>query len=306
MAKSASLDLSQVRQFENLEILARQLVEGFITGLHKSPYHGFSVEFAEHKLYNYGESTRHVDWKVFARTERLYTKQFEEETNLRCNIVIDTSESMYYPRPGYDKVHFAIYAAAALAFLLIRQRDAVGITAFSEKIDWQSQQKSTRSHLNNLLIEMDKWLKKPVTSSEATRVDQVLHEISDKMPKRSMVIVLSDLFHQHKSLDRIFNALQHLKHNKHEVLLFHISDQQSEKMFDFSDRPYRFVDLETKKAVKINPSLIKAQYRTKMETFYREIKYGCGKLKVDFIEVDTQDPFDKILGAYLIKRKRMS
>jgi uncharacterized protein (DUF58 family) len=246
-----------------------------------------------------------VDWKVFARTERLYTKQFEEETNLRCSIVIDTSESMYYPKPQHDKIHFAIYAAAALSFLLIKQRDAVGITAFSEGIDLQTQQKSTRSHLNNILIELKKWLEKPAKTSTSTQIDRVLHEVSDQIPRRSLVIILSDLFHQRNNMDSIFNALQHLKHNKHEVLLFHISDHRSEKDFDFRERPYRFVDLETKQTVKINPALIKEQYQKKMDQFYKEVKFGCGKLKIDFIDVDTTDPFDKILGAYLIKRKKM-
>ncbi|MBV6646448.1 MAG: DUF58 domain-containing protein [Cyclobacteriaceae bacterium] len=305
LSEPSSLDLASVKQFENLELLARQLVEGFITGLHKSPYHGFSVEFAEHKLYNYGESTRHVDWKLFARTDRLYTKQYEEETNLRANIVIDTSSSMYYPLPGKDKIKFSIFSAAALSYLLITQRDAVGLTAFSSDIDVQTVQRSTKTHLSFLLKELHKWLDQPAGESSSTRIDEVLHHVADKIPRRSLVIIFSDLFQQATNLDRVFEALQHLKHNKHEVLLFHVTDHHSERLFDFQDRPYQFIDLETNQSVKVNPALIKERYQEKMSDFYREIKLGCGKLKIDFIEVDSSDPFDKILGAYLIKRKKM-
>jgi uncharacterized protein (DUF58 family) len=297
-------NLSTLKKFENLELLAKELVEGFITGLHRSPYHGFSVEFAEHKLYNYGESTKGIDWKVFARTDRLYTKQYEEETNLRCTILMDTSNSMYYPKPGNDKITFSVYAAAALSLLLVKQRDAVGLITYDEKIQLQSELKSTRIHLNNLLKLYDQVLHSE-QSKHLTSTASCLHQIADKLHKRSLVIIFTDMFQQQENLQDIFGALQHLKHNKHEILLFHVSDYATERDFEFEDRPYRLVDLESNETMTLQPHQVKETYRKHMFEYYENIKMGCGKLKIDFIEADIKDPFDKILGAYLIKRRKM-
>ena len=299
------MNITEIRKFESLELLARQLVEGFITGLHKSPYHGFSVEFAEHKLYNYGESTRHIDWKLFSRTDRLYTKQYEEETNLRAHLVIDTSPSMYYPSPENDKIRFSIYAASALAYLLVKQRDAVGLTAFSEGIDVQTEQKSTRIHLNNLLNILTPWLNAPPATSDLSDIASVLHHLADKIHKRSLVVIFTDMFQAGNNPEELFTALQHLKHRKHEVILFHVNDHKTEKEFDFKDRPYQFVDLETNESVKINPALIKASYQEAMSEFFENVKLRCGQLKVDLIATNTAETFDKVLGAYLIKRQKM-
>lgn len=294
--------LSDINQFENLGLLAKQLVDGFITGLHKSPYHGFSVEFAEHKLYNYGESTRHIDWKVFARTDKLFTKQYEEETNLRCQILVDNSGSMHYPKPGKDKLRFAVYGAASLAYLLTKQRDAVGLTVFSDKIESTSQVKSTSTHLNTLLTRLSGLGEQNPTSQ--TDIVSVIHEISDRIHKRSLVIIFSDMF-QNTTQDSLLGALQHLKHNKHEVILFHVSDYETELNFEFEDRPYKFVDIETNEVVKVNPGSIKETYQKSVSDLYHDLKIKCGMMKVDFVPVNTQDSFDKILGAYLIKRKKM-
>lgn len=299
------MNITEIRKFESLELLARQLVEGFITGLHKSPYHGFSVEFAEHKLYNYGESTKHIDWKLFSRTDRLYTKQYEEETNLRAHLVIDTSTSMYYPKPENDKIRFSIYAAAALAYLLVRQRDAIGVTAFSEGIDVQTEQKSTRIHLNNLLNTLNPWLDAPPAKSETSDIATVLHRVADKIHKRSLVIIFTDMFQSGNDLEELFTALQHLKHRRHEVILFHVNHHKTEKEFDFKDRPYQFVDLETNESVKINPALIKSSYQDAMADFFEKVKLRCGQLKVELVETNTAESFDKVLGAYLIKRQKM-
>ena len=298
-----STRLADIKQFESLDLLARQLVEGFITGLHKSPYHGFSVEFAEHKLYNFGESTRHVDWKVYARTDRLYTKQFEEETNLRAQILLDVSNSMYYPKPGLDKIRFSVLCAASLAHLLTSQRDAVGLTTFSDEILYQSALKSTKTHLNQLLTQLSDLLSTP--GKAATNVANVLHQIADKIHKRSLVILFSDMFQKSNDLDEIFGALQHLKHNKHEVLIFHVSDHKTELEFEFEDRPHRFIDLETNETIKLNPREIKDHYKQHMSQLYQDLKIRCGSYKIDLVEADISEPFEKILGAYLIKRKRM-
>lgn len=298
-----SLKLADIKQFENLDLLAKQLVEGFITGLHKSPYHGFSVEFAEHKLYNYGESTKNIDWKVFARTDRIYTKQFEEETNLRAMILLDISNSMHYPEPEKTKLRFAISCAAALAYLLTSQRDAVGLTTFSDEINYQSPIKSTKNHLNLLISELSETLEKE--GLPATNIADVLHEIADKIHKRSMVILFSDMFQQQNDLEEIFHALQHLKHNKHEILIFHVTDHQTELSFDFEDRPHQFIDLETKEVIKLNPRDVREEFQSQMQNLYKELKLKCGAYKIDLIEADVSDSFNKVLGAYLIKRKRM-
>ncbi|MFZ9045871.1 MAG: DUF58 domain-containing protein [Cyclobacteriaceae bacterium] len=299
------LDLFQVQKFQNLELLAKELVEGFITGLHRSPYHGFSVEFAEHKLYNYGESTKAIDWKVFARTDQLYTKQYEEETNLRASILLDTSASMYYPSQNKDKIRFSVYASAALATLMVRQRDSVGLVGYDEKINLQTQQKSSPVHLNNLYKTLHELLVR-TPEKVHTEIAECLHTISDNIHRRSLVVLFTDMFQQTKNLDSIFTAMQHLKHNKHEVLLFHVTDQATEREFEFNDRPYRFIDPETDKSVTLQPHQIKEAYQKKMSGFYNSVKLGCGKLKIDLIEVDTKDPFNKVLSAYLIKRKKLN
>lgn len=299
------MDLEKIKEFGNIELLAKQMVEGFITGLHKSPYHGFSVEFAEHRLYNIGESTRHIDWKVFAKTDRLYVKRYEEETNLRCQLVIDNSSSMYYPAKNFAKIRFSILASAALAYLFHKQRDAVGLFTFSDKIELQTQTKSTSAHINKLFIHLGQLLQKS-DGQKQTDVAAVLHRIAEKIHRRSLVILFSDMFQDQTKMEDIFSALQHLKHNRHEVLLFHVTDKITELDFDFEDRPYEFLDLETDLKLKLTPTDIKVSYRSKMDQYYKELKLRCGQLKIDFIEADVKDDSDKILSAYLIKRSRMN
>lgn len=297
-------DLQKIRELGNIELLARQLVEGFITGLHKSPYHGFSVEFAEHKPYNTGESTRDIDWKVYARTDKLFVKQYEEETNLRCNILIDNSSSMYYPAENFGKITFAITAAASLAYLLQRQRDAFGICTFSDRIEYQSPIKSTSSHLHKTFLSLEKILSAK-QAPRKTSIPDVLHQIAGTIHKRSLIIILSDMFDNEKKAQDIFTALHHLKHNKHEVLLFHITEKNTEFDFEFADRPHQFIDLETREKLKITPSRIREQYVRHVHEYIRELKIKCGQFKIDFIEADIHQPVDKVLVSYLIKRKKM-
>ena len=288
-----------------MEFLARQLVEGFITGLHKSPYHGFSVEFAEHQLYNTGESTRHIDWKVFAKTDRLYTKRFEEETNLRCQIVIDNSASMHYPLPGKDKIKFSIMSAAAISLMLQKQRDAVGLTTFSENIDHSGPIRSTRSHLNKIMISLEKLFHENQTN-KATRVAPVLHELANKSHKRSLIIIFSDMFDSDEDLNELFLALQHLKHKKHEVLLFHVKDHSTEKDFNFAELPHQFIDLETGEKIKLKPGMVREYFEKSMTEFYRQIKLKCAQYKIDLVDADINKGFNDILNAYLIKRSKMN
>jgi uncharacterized protein (DUF58 family) len=301
---SANLDFAKVREFGNVEFLARQLVEGFITGLHKSPFHGFSVEFAEHRLYNTGESTRHIDWKVFAKTDKLFVKRYEEETNLRCHLLIDTSSSMYYPEPNMGKVTFATMAAASIAYMLQKQKDAVSLCTFSNEIEVQTPVKSTPSHIHKVFLELENILKRP-KSQRKTNVADVLHEIAEKIHKRSLVVIFSDMFEDVTQSDKLFSAMQHLKHNLHEVLLFHVTDKKTESDFAFEDRPYEFIDLESGEKLKIQPNQVRKSYQETIQKYYHDLRLKCGQYKIDFIEADVAQGFDPILTAYLVKRSKM-
>lgn len=299
------MKIEDIRLSGSLELLAKQLVEGFITGLHKSPYHGFSVEFAEHRLYNQGQSTRHIDWKVFARTDRLFTKQYEEETNLRCVIAIDCSSSMYYPKDTLQKLKFSIYSASALAYMLNRQRDAVGLCLFSDKIEELTPIRSTPSHLDKLFTLLDGRLKNTSgVVNKSTRVADVLHEIAEKTHRRSLVVIFSDMFEGGDD-DEIIKALQHLKHNKHEVILFHITDHNTELDFKFEEKPYEFVDLESGEKLMLNPHEIKDQFEKELKEYHLKLKMKCNQLKIDFISANIQDGYSDVLQTYMIKRSKM-
>ncbi len=298
------LDLQNIRKIGKIDLLAKQMVEGFITGLHKSPYHGFSVEFAEHRLYNTGESTKNIDWKVFARTDRLFTKRYEEETNLRCFLLIDNSSSMYYPVETFGKITFSVMASAALSYLLQKQRDAVGLCTFSDHIEHQTAVKSTGTHLHKLFITLQEMLDNKQISKR-TAVSDVLHEIANKIHKRSLVIIFSDMFDNQENFNELINALHHLKHNQHEVLLFHVTDPKTEYDFDFEERPYEFIDLETNEKLRLQPSQVREQYQKEVKKYYYDLKLKCGQFKIDFIEVDIKQEFNKILTSYLIKRAKM-
>ncbi|MGI4885582.1 MAG: DUF58 domain-containing protein [Janthinobacterium lividum] len=299
-------DLAAVRSFENLEFLARQLVDGFITGLHQSPYHGFSVEFSEHRLYNPGESTRHIDWKVFARTDKLFVKRYEEETNLRAHLLLDVSPSMYYPAPDHAKLTFSVVAAAALATLLTRQRDAVGLVTFADQVELQTPVRSTTTHRHAVLLALQRLLERPAAPAgprRGTDVAGVIHTIAQQIPKRSLVILFSDMLGRDAAGQAAaLAALQHLRHQHHEVLLFHVLDRATEANFDFAERPYIFEDVETGQEIKLQPSQIREQYRTAMATFEQDLALRCGQLKIDFVPVDVREPFEKVLYAYLVKR----
>ena len=298
------INIDTIKELGNLNIIAKQVVEGFITGLHKSPYHGFSVEFAEHKLYNTGESTRFIDWKIFTKTEKLYTKKYEEETNLRCYIIIDISSSMYYPVNNYGKILFSSVAAAALSYLLCTQRDAFGLFTFSDSIITQTPVKSTLSHWQKILLILNDIIQKP-TPQQTTNISKALHEIAPKIHKRSLIILFSDMFTQIEKKEDLFTALQHLKHNKHEILIFHITEPNTEKKFLFEQRPYIFYDLETNAHIKINPTEIQENYQKSVQEFYEYLRNKCGQLKIDIIEVDTNTEFNKVLNEYLIKRSQL-
>lgn len=303
MSKS-SLDLAAVKAYGNIEFLAKQLVEGFITGLHKSPFHGFSVEFAEHRLYNTGESTRHIDWKVYAKTGKLFVKRYEEETNLRCHLLIDSSSSMYYPEHNHGKITFSVLAAAALATLLQRQKDAVSLCVFSDTIEKQTPVKSTPSHVHKIMLDLNELLLQ-APQQKKTAVAEVLHEIARKIQKRSLVVIFSDMFENSEHEEALFPALQHLRHNLHEVLLFHITDRKTELAFEFEDRPYEFIDVESGDRIKVQPNQVRSYYRERMEKYYTDLKLKCGQYKIDFVEADISQGLESILMTYLVKRAKM-
>ncbi len=300
-------DIQSVREFDHLEFIAREVVEGFITGLHRSPFHGFSVEFAEHRLYNQGESTKHIDWKLFARTEKLFVKRYEEETNLRSHILLDISSSMFYPRSEkrMNKLDFSIYSAASLIYLLRRQRDAVGLSLFSNQIDFQSDAKLSITHANLLFSRLSQLLNRedsPLGRKTATAAS--LHTLAESFHKRSLVLIFSDMLSQ-ENPDEIFAALQHLRHNKHEVVLFHVMDTRDELNFEFQSKPYRFIDMETQEELKVNPLEIKDEYQRLMRTYLNELKLRCGQYQIDLIEADIRQDFAQVLQAYLIKRSKL-
>ncbi len=302
------IDRNKYQNLSKLEFLAKQVVEGFITGMHKSPFHGFSVEFAEHRLYNSGESTRHVDWKLLARTDKLFVKRYEEETNLRCRILLDISDSMRYPeRDGDDKhnkLTFATYAAAALTELMRRQRDAMGLTTFSNHVDFHAPAKSTMAHHKFLFNHMEQALSAG-QSSGGTAAVNALHQIAERIHRRSLIVILSDMFDNSDRQEELFSALQHLKFNKHEVILFHITDKKTELDFDFESRPYTFIDTETGEQVKAHPNEIRDTYLEQMGAFREELSRKCGQYGIDFVPADISEGFNNVLLKYIIKRKKL-
>jgi uncharacterized protein (DUF58 family) len=289
-------------QTGNLEFLAKQVVEGFITGLHKSPFHGFSVEFAEHRQYNTGESIKHIDWKLFARTEKLYTKRFEEETNLRCHIIIDRSSSMYFPEEGFNKIRFSVYAAASLIYLMKKQRDAVALSVFSDEVEFVSQAKSSMVHAKMLFNKLEQILasqQKNVNSN----ISKALHQIAETIHQRSLVIVFSDFMQSGN--DDLHAALQHLKYNKHEVILFDVKDKNAELLFDFKNRPYQFIDSESGEKLKLHPNAVKDNYLKALEEYEAQLKLKCTQYHIELVKASLSNNFTQILLPFLMKRNKI-
>jgi uncharacterized protein (DUF58 family) len=297
----------QIRQLANLELLARQVVEGFITGLHQSPFHGFSVEFAEHRLYNNGESVKNLDWKLLARTEKLFVKQYEEETNLRCYLLLDTSSSMNFPDKGLNKLQFSIYSIASLMYLFEKQRDAFGLCLFSDKIDRMSQLKSTGAHLFYLYAELEKAYNNP-KSNTPTNITQVFHQLAGQIHQRSMIIIFSDMLENSanpEKLDSLFAGIQHLKFNKHEVVIFNVVDQKREIDFIFDNRPHHFIDMESGENIKVHPDKIRDSYLASLQNYRRALQLKCAQFHIDLVDAYIEDGYNNVLKSYLIKRNKM-
>jgi uncharacterized protein (DUF58 family) len=305
------IDHFQAQRFGRLEFLAKQAVEGFITGLHKSPYHGFSVEFAEHRAYNSGESTRHIDWKLYGRTDKMFVKRYEEETNLRCNIIIDRSGSMFYPKASegsLSKIKFAVQSAASLIYLMRKQRDAAGITLFGDGIELTTPAKSSSAHHAYLFSELEKVYDMESGADKSSIVDTI-HLMAEKASKRSLIIVFSDfmdsMFRGENEQIELFEALQHMRYNKHEVVLFQMFHTSTEIDLKFENRPLTFVDLETNEKVKVNPHEIQDEYHKLREAKISEIKLKCRQYGIEWNECNVEDGVEKVLDRFLAKRKRM-
>lgn len=300
--------IEKISSFQHLELLANQIVEGFISGMHKSPFHGFSAEFAEHKIYNPGESTKHIDWKLFAKTDRLYTKRYEEETNLRCHLIIDNSSSMHYPeiklnQEFYEnKIGFSVLASACLMNLLKKQRDAVGLSVYSDEYEYYSPEKGSDRHHRMILNKLEALLK---TEKPLKKTDTVafLHQIAENIHRRSMVILFTDMF-QSENEDKIFKALQHLKHNKHKVVVFHVFDKKTEFSFDFDNVPKKFIDLETGESINVFSDNLKNDYEKSIQDYFRKIKESCLQYKIQYVPVEIGKNFEKILTTYLVEKQK--
>lgn len=301
-------ELNNTVLFQNLELLAEQVVEGFISGIHKSPFHGFSAEFAEHKIYNVGETTKHIDWKLFAKTDKLYTKRYEEETNLRCHMVLDNSSSMYYPQVdqwslrNLNKIAFGTLAIAALMNLLKRQRDAVGLSIYAEKYTYYAPEKGSERHHQMLLAKLGS-LEKDRTPAKLTRTYENLHLIAEKIKRRSLIFLFTDMFQSGDDDVKLFDALRHLKYNKHQVVLFHLIDHATERRFDFDDAPKRFVDLETGDHLDLYAHTVKAAYENQVGAYFDALKLKCAQYRITYVEVDVRSDFSGVLNTYLIERR---
>ena len=293
--------------FNHLEVLANQVVEGFISGMHKSPFHGFSAEFSEHKVYNTGESTKHIDWKLFAKTDRLYTKRFEEETNLRCHIIIDNSSSMHYPKlsdeqPFYkSKIGFSVLATAVLMNLLKKQRDAVGLSLYSDTFEFYAPEKGSDRHHRMLLNKLEALLE---TKKETKKTDTItfLHQIAEKVHRRSMIVLFTDMF-QEGNETALFNALQHLKHNKHKVVVFHVIDEDSEINFKFDSTPRKFIDLESGEIINLFAENFQEEYQKKVSAYFKKLSLTCAQNKIKYSTVNVGSNFEKILTTYLVEKQ---
>jgi uncharacterized protein (DUF58 family) len=301
--------IEKISSFQHLELLANQVVEGFISGMHKSPFHGFSAEFAEHKVYNPGESTKHIDWKLFAKTDRLYTKRYEEETNLRCHLIIDNSSSMHYPKLKdsqlfyENKIGFSVLASAVLMNLLKKQRDAVGLSVYSDNYEYYAPEKGSDRHHRMILNKLELLLENSKTP-KSTDTISFLHQIAEKIHRRSMIILFTDMF-QTGNEEALFTALQHLKHNKHKIVLFHVIDEKTELNFDFDAAPRKFIDLESGEEINIFADNIKEAYENQVSNYFKKVAITCAQNKIKYVPVAVGANFEKILTTYLVEKQSL-
>ncbi len=302
-------ELNKTGGFKNLDLLAKQVVEGFIAGMHKSPFHGFSAEFAEHKIYNQGESTKHIDWKLYAKTDKLFTKRYDEETNLRCHLIIDNSSSMHYPElksfsiDHLNKIAFTALASASLIHILKKQRDAIGMSVYSDSYTYYAPEKGSERHHQMLLHQLSELVvSKP--ENKQTETYTFLHQIAEKIKRRSLIFFFTDMLQTSVNQEKLFEALRHLKYNKHEVVLFHVFDKEKEVLFDFDNSPKRYVDVETGEHMNLYAENIRDNYKEAVRTYFETIKLKCGQYRIKYVEADINKKFDNILTTYMVERQK--
>lgn len=300
------IDQEDILSTGNLELLARHAVEGFITGFHKSPFHGFSVEFAEHRQYNSGESIKHIDWRLYGRTDKLFVKRYEEETNLRCRILIDASSSMQLkPASGLSKLQYAIWCSACFITLLKKQRDAVGITTFDEAIIENASMSSSGRHYREMIHSLGRMLRYE-SSQRKTKLSDTLHLLAEQMHRRSMLVLFSDLLSVEEDIEELFDAIQHLKHNKHELILFNTIHSPTELELNYGNKAVTFEDLESGDKLKLMPNEIKEHYSSSVKQYLADIKLKLAKYKVDLVDADTSKGVEFAMIPFLVKRNKMS
>ena len=295
--------------FTHLELLARQVVEGFISGMHKSPFHGYSAEFAEHKIYNKGESTRHIDWKLYAKTDKLYAKRYEEETNLRCHLILDNSASMHFPEKkkmnleSLNKIGFSVLASACIMNIMKKQRDAVGLSVYSDTYEYYAPEKGSERHHQLLLHKLGE-LVLPQKAAPRTDTFAFLHQIAEKLKRRSLVFLFSDMLQADVEEEKLFEALRHLKYNKHEVVLFHVIDRVKELSFDFDNSPKRFFDVETGEKIDLYAENIRENYRKTVSEYFDSLKLRCAQYGIKYVAADINENFNRILTTYMVERQK--
>ncbi len=284
-----------VAKLKSIDLKARLVVEGFLAGLHRSPYKGFSVEFTEHRPYMPGDELKRIDWKVFGKTDRFYVREYEEETNLRAYLILDSSGSMAYKTRGISKLEYASYLAASLAYLLLHQKDSAGLVVFSDRIDTYVPARRSPAHLNILLSQLNR-----LQPGGDTNLADTFHQLAERIKRRGLIIILSDLWDDQA---RVLSALRHFRHRKHEVLVFHILDP-NEKNLSYKT-PVLLKDLETGQQMALDPRVVGAEYRKSFEAFFHQFERGCREGLIDYHRFFTDTPFDRALLSYLARRQRL-
>lgn len=289
------LEPEAASRLRNLNLVARSVVEGFVSGLHRSPYHGFSVEFADHRKYTPGDNIRDLDWRAWAKSDRFYIKRYEEETNVNAHLLLDVSASMTFRSRGLSKLEYACFLAASLAYLMVRQQDSVGLVVFADGIEKRLPPHSSTLHLNELLRTLETVEPAPETDIAAT-----FHQLAEMIRRRGLIVILSDLLDEERE---VLRALRHFRHRRHEVIIFHILDP-AERRFPYS-RLSDFIDLETGSRLQVDPRFVRQDYLKQIEAFINTYRQGATESNIEYVLADTATPYDRLLLAYLARRSKV-
>jgi uncharacterized protein (DUF58 family) len=305
MATSIHFDPTSLAKYGRLTLVARNLVQGFLTGVHKSPYKGFSVEFAEHRQYYPGDEIRHIDWRAYGKTDRYYVKEYEEETNLKAHLLVDASGSMSYQGKGESKFRYAQYVAASLAYLMLHQRDAVGLALHDTKIRRLMKPRANAKHLLQLIGALD-----DAQPEGDTALAPLWHQLAEQFKARGLIVILSDCFGAKDQpipthLSELFRAFQHFRHRRHEVLLFHILAPE-EIEFPFKKwTQFRNLEIPGQRLL-VDPQRLRREYRQNFDSFCKDLRNAAGRAHIDYHLLRTDEPADRALGIYLTRRQSMT